>query len=74
MDLTVLFQLIFTFTYNTFNKKNFNFSKINRSQTDPNYLRVKELFISSFGLTLVTTYLVEIKKKIAENNVDKIKK
>ena len=31
---TVLFQLTFTFIYKTFNKKNFNFNKINRSQTD----------------------------------------
>ena len=31
---TVLFQLTFTFIYKTFNKKNFNFNKINRSRTD----------------------------------------
>ena len=32
MSLTILFQLIFTFIYNTFSKKKFNFSKLNRSK------------------------------------------
>ena len=35
MDLTVLFQLIFTFIYGAFNKKVFSFSKISESQTNP---------------------------------------
>ena len=35
MSLIVLFQLIFTFIYSTFNKKVFNFSKINGFQIDP---------------------------------------
>ena len=34
ISLTILFHLTFTFIYNTFNKKNFNFSKISESQTN----------------------------------------
>ena len=37
MGLIVLFQLRFTFIYSTFSKKNFKFSKISESQTDPIY-------------------------------------
>ena len=41
MSPTILFQLIFTFIYNTFSKKIFNFNKINESQTDPQNLSLK---------------------------------
>ena len=32
---SILFQLIFTFIYNTFSKKKFSFSKISESQINP---------------------------------------
>ena len=38
MVFIVLFQLIFIFIYNIFNKKKFNFNKINRFQTEINFL------------------------------------
>ena len=37
MNLIVLFQLTFIFIYNIFNKK-INFNKINRFQTEINFL------------------------------------
>ena len=37
MSLIVLFQLIFTFIYSTFSKKNFNFSKISKFQMNHYY-------------------------------------
>ena len=44
MGHSVLFQLTFTFIYDTFSKKNFNFSKISKSHSVPKCVFGKNYF------------------------------
>ena len=59
MNLTVLFQLTFTFIYNTFIKKKFNFSKISGYQTDPNFYKIIKGFNSNTSTLTTYHYLVK---------------
>ena len=65
-EFYLLFQLIFTFIYNTFNKKNFNFNKISGSQTNHLYqiLMFTSLFMNNFVCVSSTRLLNMLKNKV----------